>query len=104
MTTNRCVGILCIVAKQKRQTGTGSMLSLIGDRFLKRFLKGYRRPSNGSSASEAETEKINQSDDLEKAETLEKAVELTHKFHHPQGDVNGTSAATQRTDDHQKQN
>jgi hypothetical protein len=104
MTANRCIGILCIVAKQKRQTGTGSMLSLIGDRFLNRFLKGFRRPSKGGSTSEAGTEKMNQSGDLEKAETLEKAIELTHKLHHLQGDVNGTSAANQRTDDPQKQN
>jgi hypothetical protein len=76
------------------------MLSLIGDRFLKRFLKGFRRPSKGGSASEAGTERMNQSDDLEKAETLE----LTHKFHHPKGDVYGTPAATQQPGDPQKQN
>jgi hypothetical protein len=64
------------------------MLSLIGDRFLRPFLKGFRRPSKGGSASEAET--------------LEKAVELTHEFHHP--DVNGTPAANQQPNDPQKQN
>jgi hypothetical protein len=85
------------------------MLSLIGDRFLKRFLKGFPRPSKGGSASKAENlaesaaERVNQSDDLEKAEPLEKAVELTHKFHHSSS-VNRTSTATQRPDDPQKQN
>jgi hypothetical protein len=86
------------------------MLSLIGDRFLKRFLKGFRSPSKGGSASGAGTlaesaaNRMDQSDDLEKLEMPEKAVELTHKFHHPQGDVNGTPAATQQPGDPQKQN
>lgn len=85
------------------------MLSLIGDRFLKRFLKGSRYLSKGGSSSEVGTlaesaaERTNRSDDLEQAGTLEKEVDITHKFHHPKGDVNGTPAATQRSDDPQKQ-
>jgi hypothetical protein len=57
------------------------MNGLIGDRFLKSFLKGFRRPSKPGFAP--------------KAETLEKAVELTHEPHHPDG-VNGTPTATRQ--------
>lgn len=84
------------------------MHGLISDRFLKLFLKGFHRPSKPSSApgreslAEGTAERINPSDYLEKTEPLEKAVELTQKFHHP-GGVNGTPTATQQSDDPQKQ-
>lgn len=55
------------------------MNGLIGDRFLKHFLKGFRRPSKPGFVPE----------------TLEKAVELTHEPHHP-GGVNGTPTATRQ--------
>jgi hypothetical protein len=61
------------------------MYGLIGDRFLKRFLKGFRRPTKPGFAPEAET--------------LEKAVELTHEFHYP-GGVNGTPTATRQPHHH----
>ncbi len=70
------------------------MNGLIGDRFLKRFLKGIRRPSKPASAPKADTlveclaERTNQSDDLEKTETLEDVGESSKKFHHSNG-VNG---------------
>jgi hypothetical protein len=65
------------------------MNGLIGDRFLKRFLKRFRRPSRLGFAR--------------KAETPEKAVELTYEVHH-RGSVNSTPAATQQPNYPQKQN
>ncbi len=67
------------------------MNGLIGDRFLKRFLKGIRRPSKPASAPEADAlaesavEKENQSDNPEKTETLEDEGECSKKFHHSSG-------------------
>ena len=85
------------------------MHGLISDRFLKRSLKGFHRPSKPSSASRRESlaegtaEGTNPSEQFEKTESLEKAVELTQKFHHLEDDVNGASTATQQSDDPQKQ-
>ena len=53
------------------------MNGLIGDRFLKRFQKGFRRPTRPGLVPE----------------TLEKAVELTYQPHYP-GGVNRTPTAT----------
>jgi hypothetical protein len=55
------------------------MNGLIGHRFTKRFLKGFRRPTRPGFVPE----------------TLEKAVELTHEPHHHGGD-NLTSTATRQ--------
>jgi hypothetical protein len=63
------------------------MNGLIGDRFLKCFLKGLHRVSKPGSASEREalkhraSEKLNASNDLEKTDHHEKADELFRKFH-----------------------
>ena len=83
------------------------MLDLIGDRFLKLFLKGFCRPSKPGSTSEVGTlaesaaERMNQSDNPEKTETLEKTDECSKKLHHT-GSLNEISAATQLPDGHQK--
>jgi hypothetical protein len=55
------------------------MNGLIGDRFLKRFLKGFRRSARPVFVPE----------------TLEKAVELTYEPHRP-GGVNGKPSATRQ--------
>jgi hypothetical protein len=55
------------------------MNALIGDRFLNRFIKGFRRPTKPDLVPE----------------TLEKAVELTHDPHHA-GGVKSTPTATRQ--------
>jgi hypothetical protein len=55
------------------------MNGLIGDRFLKRFQKEFRRPTRPNFVPE----------------TLEKAVELTHDPHHS-GGVKSTPTATRQ--------